>query len=100
MPIKATAPHQPLSDDLQGDQCYLDRIEQDALRTMMAMRVARLFAGSHKGPETDVLVVEALLSTWWRAWADREDTAQHPFAVLISNAAVAAIAGLSTEAYA
>lgn len=100
MPIKNTAPHQPLTDDLQDDHCYLDRSEQDALRTMMAMRVARQFAGLHKGPETDVLVVEALLSTWWRAWADRTDTAQHPFAVLISDAAVVAIAGLSAEAYA
>lgn len=98
-PISSAGYDLPLSNDLQDDQCDLDRLEQDALRTMVAMRVVRQFARSNKGPETDVLVVEALLSAWWRAWADREDAAQHPFGVIVAGKAIAAIAGLSAEAY-
>lgn len=100
MLVTSTTNDLPLSNDLQDDQCNLDRVEQDALRMMMAMRVVRQFAGSHMGPETDVLVVEALLSKWWRAWADREGAVQHPFAVVISDTSIAAVAGLSAEAYA
>lgn len=83
-----------LTSDLQEEGSPLVREDQTALRMIMAMRVIRSVAADRSHNETDLLVIETLLSNWWRDWSDVDAGAFHPFAVEVPTGAVGEVTGL------
>ncbi len=83
-----------LTSDLQEEGSALAREDQTALRMIMAMRVMRSVAADRSHSEADLLVVETLLSNWWRDWADVDAGAFHPFAVEVPERAIGDVTGL------
>jgi hypothetical protein len=70
-----------LTSDLQEAICPFDQKDQNGLRMLMALRAMRSIAADPSCPKVDLLVLEGLLSNWWRDWSDADANPFHPFAV-------------------
>lgn len=83
-----------LTSDLQEEGSPLVWEDQTALRMIMAMRVMRSVAADRSHSEADLLVVETLLSNWWRDWADVDAGALTPFSVEVPTGTIGEVTRL------